>query len=130
MAGFLTSQELRDAGYQSNNGHHDQRLALKWIREHAAGFGGDPERVTVSGESVGGRTLHFVVYTSSSWMEYTDSEKSVSPPFVDTRREARKPPRRPGRCPATNESTTARDRRTWLLGGHQNTAVWPSRNGQ
>lgn len=70
MAGFLTSQELRDAGYQSNNGHHDQRLALQWIREHVAGFGGDPDRVTASGESVGGRTLQFSPYIPCLWMGY------------------------------------------------------------
>ncbi|KAI8725678.1 Carboxylesterase [Fusarium sp. LHS14.1] len=54
MAGFLTSLELRDAGFQSNNGHHDQRVALRWIKEYISGFGGDPDRVTVAGESIGG----------------------------------------------------------------------------
>ncbi|CAK7202829.1 hypothetical protein SEUCBS139899_005556 [Sporothrix eucalyptigena] len=54
MPGFLTSKELRDAGYQSNNGHHDQRMALKWVKKFISGFGGDPDRVTGMGESVGG----------------------------------------------------------------------------
>ncbi|KAL6362950.1 hypothetical protein LRP88_02350 [Fusarium phalaenopsidis] len=54
MAGFLTSLELRDAGFQSNNGHHDQRVALRWIKQYISGFGGDPDRVTVAGESIGG----------------------------------------------------------------------------
>jgi carboxylesterase type B len=55
MSGFLTSLELRDAGFQSNNGHYDQRTALRWIKQYISGFGGDPDRVTVAGESIGGR---------------------------------------------------------------------------
>ncbi|KAF6830898.1 carboxylesterase [Colletotrichum plurivorum] len=60
--GFLTSEELRKHGFKSNRGHHDQRVALQWVREYVAGFGGDPEKITVVGDSVGGvsasRLLH------------------------------------------------------------------------
>lgn len=55
MAGFMTSKELRDAGYKANNGLHDQRVALKWIKRFIGGFGGDPQEITVAGESAGGR---------------------------------------------------------------------------
>ena len=44
---------MRDAGYKTNNGLDDQKLALRWIKHHIAGFGGDPERVTFLGESAG-----------------------------------------------------------------------------
>ncbi|KAI8674332.1 COesterase domain-containing protein [Fusarium keratoplasticum] len=54
IPGFLTSLELRDAGFRSNNGHHDQRVALRWIKQYISGFGGDPDRITVAGESIGG----------------------------------------------------------------------------
>lgn len=56
MFGFATAESLR-ADKSLNVGLKDQRLALEWVRENIRLFGGDPERVTIFGQSSGGRCL-------------------------------------------------------------------------
>ncbi|KAI9926750.1 hypothetical protein MW887_003844 [Aspergillus wentii] len=60
--GFLASSELQSAGFKANRGIRDQQAALRWVKKFIIGFGGDPGRITVVGESAGGvsATLHLL----------------------------------------------------------------------
>jgi carboxylesterase type B len=48
--GFLASQQVSGQG-QTNIALRDQRLAMHWTKENICAFGGDPEKVTIWGES-------------------------------------------------------------------------------
>ncbi|HLZ71990.1 MAG TPA: carboxylesterase/lipase family protein [Dehalococcoidia bacterium] len=68
LLGFLHLAELGGESFAStgNLGILDQVAALRWVHENIAAFGGDPDNVTVFGESAGGMSVGTLLGTPSA----------------------------------------------------------------
>lgn len=64
VLGFLAHPELsreNSPRVSGNYGLHDQIAALRWVQKNIRNFGGDPNRVTIAGQSAGGMSVHSLV---------------------------------------------------------------------
>ena len=59
--GFATRK-----GARPNVGLHDVVVALRWVRRNVAAFGGDPERITIAGQSAGAMLVHTMLAMPSA----------------------------------------------------------------
>jgi para-nitrobenzyl esterase len=66
--GFLAHPALAEEGSPlGNQGLLDQRQALRWVQKNIEKFGGDPENVTIFGESAGAADVCYHVASPGSW---------------------------------------------------------------
>ena len=92
VMGFLHLSHLpdgKDYPDAQNLGLLDQQMALKWVHENIAAFGGDPSNVTIWGESAGSAscTLQSLIKGSQNYFQKTIAQ-SGSPAVTRSTEEA------------------------------------------
>jgi len=67
--GFMNSWKDNHVGETSGNyGLLDQQLAIKFAKENAIAMGGDPDRITIVGESAGGWSVGMQLLSDTAEM--------------------------------------------------------------
>jgi len=88
--GFLCLDDATpDGDVVANAGLHDQLAALRWVRDHAAALGGNPETITVFGESAGAGSILHLVSAMGSDPPFTRAIAQSGEPRTMTRDEAK-----------------------------------------
>jgi carboxylesterase type B len=87
--GFINSAEVA-ANKSQNLGLKDQRVAFEWVNKHISAFGGDPNKVTIWGESAGAYSVgdHINAYDGNTERLFRaailESGGAVGPPLNGT----------------------------------------------
>lgn len=65
VLGFLTLDDA-ELDVPGNAGLKDQVMALRWVKHNIKFFGGNPDNITVLGESAGGASTHYMMLTEQT----------------------------------------------------------------
>lgn len=65
ILGFINFED-ETLGIHGNAGLKDIVLALKWVKKNINVFGGDPDNVTIFGNSAGGAAVHYLTLSPMS----------------------------------------------------------------
>jgi cholinesterase len=76
-------------GADTNLGLRDQRLAVEWLRNNVAAFGGDPRRIVIAGQSSGGAAV--------DWWSYAYKQDPIAHGLISTSGNAFSFPMNPAR---------------------------------
>ena len=61
VLGYLTHRDLQEQfGRDGNFGLDDQLTAIRWVKAHIADFGGDPNSITLMGQSAGAISIQYL----------------------------------------------------------------------
>ena len=61
LLGFACLPELKaEAGHTGNYGLYDQMTAIRWVKDNISAFGGDPENITIMGQSAGAASVQML----------------------------------------------------------------------
>ena len=64
--GDFTKYSTPERPFETNLGLRDQVAALQWVKDNIADFGGDPDNVTIFGESAGGNAVTTLMATPAA----------------------------------------------------------------
>lgn len=65
--GYFTNEEIqKEKGRDGNFGLDDILVATKWVKHNIASFGGDPDNITVMGQSAGAISLQYLCLSKSA----------------------------------------------------------------
>ncbi|EFR01822.1 cholinesterase [Nannizzia gypsea CBS 118893] len=84
LYGWMSSPE---EDMTANIGLHDSLAAVQWTKEHISKFGGDPERITVIGQSAGAGIINLMLTSYGGKGDLPFSQAVVQSPSIMPRRD-------------------------------------------